>query len=191
MVDILIPSFNQVMTLTRTISGETAFDESECRAYYDLAAALDPGSTIVEIGLQFGRSSSIVAQLITPLNLNYVGVDPFVEPPEAEDAWVAMMKGCKCDFSLLPVASCYAAGFSPNFPTSIHIALIDGDHSFDGVTTDCGIILPRITPGGHVCFHDYRRDSLPEVTAAVDAAMAGQPFAHVGTFGTLGVWKHI
>lgn len=181
----MIP-FNEVMNLTSTISSHTAFEDEECRAYYDLAASLAPGSTIVEIGLQFGRSSSIVLQVAKDQGHHYIGVDPFIEPPEAEQAWVEMADRVGAVYRLEVVTSQQWAGLY--HPTPIDLALIDGDHSYQGVTTDIGIIAPRIAPGGYMCFHDYGRDSLPEVYAAI-SDWGGAGFTYVGTYGTLGVWR--
>lgn len=180
-------AFDEVMTLTRTVSSPTAFDDDECRAYYDLTVSLAPGSTIVEIGLQFGRSSSIVLQVAKDQGHRYIGVDPFIEPPEAEAEWRKMADALGAPYQLCMMRSDQWRDLE-YCPSAIHLALIDGDHSYNGVTTDIGIVAPRITPGGHMCFHDYGRESLPEVYAAV-SDWGGAGFTHVGTFGTLGVWR--
>src|SRR3989304_4190401 len=83
-------TFDQVMELTRTVSSHTAFEDAECRAYYELLMGLPHGATVVEIGLQFGRSSSIVMQESLEKHFDYHGVDPFVDPPNARDEWMAL-----------------------------------------------------------------------------------------------------
>jgi predicted O-methyltransferase YrrM len=180
-------TFGSVMQFTRKISSPTAFEDEECMAYYHLLCSLASGSSILEIGLQFGRSSSIALQVAAHNDLEYYGVDPFTDPPEAKDAWVAMA-GSVSDWR--SVSYTKSADVNPNWwPQSIGLALIDGDHSATGVRTDCNLVMPRITPRGYICFHDYGRDSLPDVFATVNEMMIGTPFWHVATVGTLGIWQ--
>ena len=181
-------SFEEVMALTRGVSGAEAFNERECAAYFDLATAIPPGSTIVEIGLQFGRSSSIVAQVAKDRGNTYIGVDPFTQPPESGPEWKALMEriGIKpilyeMKTEELPRGWCQSL---------IYLALIDGCHNEREIRIDCAAVLPLVPVGGHVCFHDYGRESLPEVYPTVNAVMAELPEWHeVGIYGTLGVWK--
>jgi len=44
---------------------------------------------------------------------------------------------------------------------------IDGCHQESYVTSDFGLIWPRLVPGGVLGFHDYEYDDWPEVTVAV------------------------
>ena len=57
------PTLAEVMELTDTISGHTAFEGIECAKYFELLMSLPWRANIVEIGLQFGRSSSIALQV--------------------------------------------------------------------------------------------------------------------------------
>jgi len=56
-------TFDKVMKLTRTISSPAAFEDPECELYWTALSSLPDGSTIVEVGLQYGRSSSIALQV--------------------------------------------------------------------------------------------------------------------------------
>ena len=181
-------TFDEVMVLTRTVSGPAAFEDNECRAYYDLLAALQPGSVIVEIGLQFGRSSSIALQVAKARGLIYCGVDPFTDPPEAKAEWIKMRDRI-CYFSCLyPNKTKDVAAI---LPTAVDLALVDGDHLYDGVATDCQVLMPRIVRGGYLLFHDYGRESLPEVYSAAQAALAPlkDDWEELPTVGTLGIWR--
>lgn len=179
-------TFHSVMELTRTISSSTAFEDEECMAYYNLLTCVPSPSTVIEIGLQFGRSSSIALQVAKERGLKYYGIDPFSDPPEAEAEWDAMRQSIghpvwtfKCKSEDVPF-----------WPEDMSIALIDGDHTSEGVRIDCDLILPRIMPGGYVCFHDYGRFSLPDIYPTVQAAMSKYPmFKEIMTAGTLGVFK--
>src|SRR5213592_1107799 len=70
-------TFDEVMTFTRTVSSADAFRDEECRRYYEILDSLDPGSLIVEVGLEFGRSSSVALQVAKAKQLRYRGIDPF------------------------------------------------------------------------------------------------------------------
>lgn len=177
-------TFEEVMTLTRMVSSETAFDEAECALYYNLLMSLPPHALVVEVGLQFGRSSAIALQVCKAQNLQYWGIDPFVEPPEAEEQWLAMAKPFQ-PFKLSKIKSNEVIVGEP-----IDLILIDGDHSYRGVSDDCQHFLPHVRQGGFVCMHDFKRESLPEVTHAALDYMDGNPhWMEHAQAGTLGVWR--
>jgi hypothetical protein len=81
-----------------------------------------------------------------------------------------------------------------NWPvTDIWIDLIhiDGDHSYEAVTLDCELWLPKVVPGGYACFDDYGHTSLPEVFEAVNDYMSKHPeWTLVGHYDSrFGVFK--
>ena len=78
----------------------------------------------------------------------------------------------------------------------IDILFIDGDHSYEGVASDLRLFAPKLRLGGYLVCHDYQRESLPDVTKAVDEYVNKEviPFPEtkwepIGVFGTLGVWR--
>jgi len=177
-------TFNDCMELVRTVSSETAFDEAECATYYNLLMSLEPHALVIEVGLQFGRSSAIALQVCKAQNLRYWGIDPFIEPPEAEALWQAMAQPFH-PFKLSKLPANQVIVGEP-----IDLILIDGDHSYKGVTDDCEHFMPKVRQGGYACFHDCFRASLPEVTNAVKAYMDGnQHWIKHAQAGTLGVWR--
>jgi predicted O-methyltransferase YrrM len=177
-------TFEHYMELTRTVSSNAAFEDPECEAYFNLLMSLPPHALVIEVGLQFGRSSAIALQVAKANNLRYWGVDPFIEPPEAEAQWLEMAKPFQ-PFKLSKMKSNEVIVGEP-----IDLVLIDGDHSYKGVSDDCGHFLPHVRQGGFACFHDYGRESLPEVYAAVRDYMDGnQHWINHAHVGTLGVWQ--
>ena len=176
--------FNDCMQLVRTVSSETAFDESECVTYYNLLMSLAPHALVIEVGLQFGRSSAIALQVCKAQNLRYWGIDSFTEPPEAEAKWLAMAQPFR-PFKLSKMTANEVLVGEP-----IDLILIDGDHSYQGVHDDCEHFLPKVRQGGYACFHDFQRQSLPAVTNGVRDYMDGnQHWVKHAQAGTLGVWR--
>src|SRR6266850_7204124 len=70
-------TFDDAMILTRTVSSNAAFQDPECEAYFDILMSLPENALIVEVGLEYGRSSSIALQVAKDKKLHYVGIDPF------------------------------------------------------------------------------------------------------------------
>ena len=75
-------------------------------------------------------------------------------------------------------------GNSADMDLEIEIDLlhIDGNHSYEAVTADIRMWVPKIKPGGYVCFHDYfitkYRERVLGVGRAVDEALTDE-FEHI------------
>ncbi len=179
-------SFEDVMQLTSTVSSHSAFEDPECLAYYDILTSLDPGSVIVEVGLQFGRSSSIALQVAKAHHLRYHGIDPFIDPPNAHEEWMKLSLSIRNPETHLHVQpSAKVTCIEP-----IHTILIDGDHNYGFVSDDCHHFLPHVVAYGYALFHDYGSDSLPGVYKAVREYMMDHPeWMHLETIGTLSIWR--
>lgn len=186
-----IPTFDEVMKLTNLISSETAFDPTECRLYYEtLCQAIYNHGEFVEVGLQFGRSSSIALQIAKAFGVHYTGIDPFIEPPEAFTAWTGLLLAVKPMNSTLYVGK--SGDFNGDHLTASCI-LIDGDHSEEQVYADADQYIDYLRVGGFLCFHDYQRASLPGVTKAVDRFIADTHYQirRVALAGTLLVLQKV
>ena len=178
-------TFHDCMQLVRTVSSETAFDEAECLTYYNLLMSLEPHALVIEVGLQFGRSSAVALQVCKAQNMRYWGIDPFIEPPEAEAKWMELAHTVGGPFKLSRMTANQVIMGEP-----IDLILIDGDHSYQGVHDDCAHFMPKVRQGGYACFHDFERKSLPAVTNAVKDYMDGnQHWIKHAQAGTLGVWR--
>lgn len=183
-------TFEQVMELTQIVSGNAAFEDPECRAYYDCLCSLPDGATVVEIGLQFGRSSSIVLQLQADKKFKYIGIDPFIEPPEAQQKWIEMAHSTGADYLMIVATTGSLVVDFDHLPPEVDLCLVDGDHTEAGVSVDCAVMIPRIKRGGYILFHDYGRDSLPDVYPTAQRFLASHPeFEELPTVGTLGIWR--
>lgn len=177
-------TFEKAYEFTQTIGSHTSFEEEECAAYFGILMSLPEKSTIVEVGLEYGRSSSIALQVATERQLGYWGIDPDIKL-EFRKMLAAIPK--LPQMSLSPYRS---QETDPRL--AIAAILIDGDHSYEGVRSDCFHFLNHVVLDGYAFFHDYQRESLPEVTKAVDEYMTDRPqWQPVGVAGTLGVWRRI
>jgi len=60
---------------------------------------------------------------------------------------------------------------------SVDFVFLDADHSFEGVTEDLNLWLPKIKDGGWIGGHDYANPALPDtkVKEAVDAFFGEPP----------------
>ena len=178
-------TFADVMILTRTVSSNAAFEDEECEAYFDLLMSMVPHSLVIEVGLQYGRSSSVALQVCKERNLRYHGIDPFIEGADAAGKWLELARKVGGPYQLSMMYSDAVLIGEP-----ISIILIDGDHSYQGVVNDCDHFLHLVKKGGYACFHDYGRESLPEVYNAVRDFMDGnQHWTEHQHVGTLGVWR--
>lgn len=182
-------SYEQVMELTRKTSGAAAFEDPCCELMYKTVASLAPGSTIVEVGVEFGRSTSILAQVAKDQGHRLILIDPFVDPVSGVKA-MEMLTAVGVEFVLYKMTTAQAAeaGLVWTFD-QIGLLHIDGDHTWEGVNIDCQLLLDEVAIGGYACFHDYGRDSLPDVYAAASKYMTEPQWEAVGHANTLGVWR--
>jgi cephalosporin hydroxylase len=175
-------TFEQAYEFTKTIGSHTSFEEEECRAYFDILMRTPKHSLIVEVGLEYGRSSSIALQVARVNDLDYVGIDPFPDV-KVWESWIENFAG------LSPLVykhkSCDVDGIG-----TISAILIDGDHSYEGVKADCEHFLPHVRMGGFAMFHDFDRESLPEVAAAARDYLDQHPsWELLKVVGTLAIWR--
>lgn len=121
----------------------------------DYAAQLPKGAVIVEIGVEFGRSTAALG-LHAPDDAKHYCVDLF---PSNHPTWG--------DMAFLHKANLKEAGYERftqlagdsamvglDFDHPIDLLFVDGDHSYAGVMRDIQVWTPKIKPGGVVLFHD-------------------------------------
>lgn len=162
-------NFDEVWAFTSGVSHERVFSRNECYFYWGQLCTLKPGSVHLEIGLEFGRSSSVALQVAKANDLHYVGVDPW--PTDfIRDAWLAMARSIGAGHCVIVGRSC---DVGRAVPAVLGGALIDGAHEAEHLANDIALVLPRIAPGGFVLFHDYGRPELEHVAPQVDATMSG------------------
>ena len=179
-------TFNEVMTLARTVSSHTAFDDEECRALYDLCCAVPEGGIVVEIGCQLGRTSSIILQCARD-RYHSIHIDPWTVQPDYYAGWCKMAHATEVPHTVMMMRTDQAMTLI-NWD-EFDLLLVDGDHTEHGVRTDMELAASRVVNGGVICCHDYGRESLPDVWNVVNQYLVEPKWTHIGTSGTLGMWR--
>lgn len=136
-----------------TING--IYSEAELTRLLEYAESLPAGATVVEIGVLYGRSSSIFFQTARSKSLKLYFIDPWVV--NEWDTFMSFHETYKKRFFRVPFVMVNTTSIesealiSPS-PSLVHI---DGYHEPQGVWADCRIWCPRLVSGGIVVFHDY------------------------------------
>lgn len=177
--------FDEMMILTRTVSSPTALDDEEAKALFYACCGIPDGSSIVEIGCQLGRSSSLLLQVAKARNLQTTHIDPYIENPEYLPQWIKMMHGIGYPFMFICARSEQVADAFGD----IGLLFIDGDHEYLAVRRDLNLFAGSVRSGGFLAMHDYRRDSLPDVTRAANEYLEDDIWDQISVAGTLGVWR--
>src|SRR5260221_216870 len=92
-------TFDKIMSITKGVSSHAAFEEAECRLFHSILERLPERSTIVEVGVEYGRSSSIVAQVAVEKGHRVTFIDPFVDPASLSP-FVNLMQWLHLEYTL-------------------------------------------------------------------------------------------
>lgn len=157
-----------------TVNG--AYEEDELETVRKLVEELPEGSTIVEIGVLYGRTASLYMQASLERKLNTTLIDSFcVNGSDAPQAF-AELRNKFPPVTFLQMDSKDAAGMVGK----VDFIHIDGGHGPEIVSRDCEMYLPKLRSGGVAAFHDYSTRDLdgvslvfPGVKEAVDKYTAG------------------
>lgn len=187
-----VPSFEEVMQFTRTVSGAAALQNAEAQALYDCCVQVPKDGIVVEVGCQLGRSSSLISQVGYAIGYHTIHIDPYKEQPEYLKAWTEMMFRLGKDseaheFTFLCMRT-EQAQWLLNRLGAIDMAFIDGDHERDSVEIDLKLVAEWIKRGGLLTAHDYGRDSLPTVREAIDGWVDFR-WERLAGAETLGIWR--
>ena len=141
-------------------------------------ASTTPKTKYVEIGSYLGCSTFLVANLTAGSGVILYSHDLWVEkmellpedsnpPPQTEDYFLRFYAGVidrGFEQSVIPIRgpSSYTLAIHP--PSSISLAFVDGDHSFDGCIADLKALWPRMRSGGLIYVHDVLSQADDDVT---------------------------
>lgn len=175
-------TFEEVWEFTDKIPG--SFTRLSAEKLFEHAQTVPYEGLIVEVGVDQGRSASVILQAAEALAPTLLLVDSWesvlIENKEKvkrlTDQFPDIMTMIWHGNSLQAVVA---------IPSSVRIDLIHIDaHHFDdtetgGPSRDCEAWMPLVRPGAVACFHDYN-SCFPDVNIAVDKFCAG--------WEDLGVW---
>jgi hypothetical protein len=158
------------------------WSEGTERVYDHVARTCDPEAVLVEVGVWFGRSIVMLAQLLKQYGKELVtvyGIDAFADSPAITPEMRTVVEGkggtiletvrqnlvaAEVDrqVKLVQADSADAAGrFADG---EVDFVYIDADHRYQGVSRDIRAWLPKVRKGGTIAGHDF---SYPDVARAV------------------------
>lgn len=184
----MIPTLDDVMSITSTISVFNVLQIVECEAMYEILCELPVGATLIEVGCDFGRSSSLISQVAAARGFLTIHVDPWQEFKDRAKQWMEnVAERCAWhQFIVLHMTTEEAAIHIERLtPDGIDFAFIDGCHDPNVVKRDLEIVALRVKPGGFLLAHDYPSGG---VTEAVDPFVATGWTKHKQAYG-LGIWR--
>ncbi len=180
--------FRQAWWVTEAIPG--SFTRLNAATYWHLATNfVPPNGTVVEVGVDQGRSASmLLAALHKTIPAHVVLVDSWesvlIENKAKTEKNLARFMN---DENLL-VGVCHAKSEEAAVfvHPSIDLLHIDAHHYHPSIDIDCETWLPKVKPGGIACFHDVGA-TFPDV----DEAMAKylKDWEPLGVYDCLGVWR--
>lgn len=138
----------------------------EAVALYQLAAALPPGGTILEIGSWKGKSTYCLARGLQQGKV--FAIDPFdaAGEPGSHELYLARRGSSTLReqfeqrmntlgvLDKIVVLQGYSTQYVGHVPR-IDLLFIDGDHSIHGTGFDYLNYEPFLASGGYIAFHDY------------------------------------
>ena len=148
-----------------------SFTRTSAEAFYEAALNVPGKGQIVEIGVDQGRSASILLQASLLTNARILLVDSWesvlIDNMEKVKQLCAGFPQLRID--IWNLTSELAA---KSFNDPIDLIHIDANHYDPFITQDCELWLPKVKSGGVACFHDYK-SCFEDVTPAVDKYTAG------------------
>jgi predicted O-methyltransferase YrrM len=160
---------------------------------YALAHSL-PGATIAEIGRSKGGSTLLLASAMQG-DAHLVSYDLHVKATAGQES-DAELREALSRYGLADRVKLVVADSRTAEGPSVDLLLVDGDHSYEGARGDWEAWRDRVTPDGHVVFHDAVPDGLARphegVVRLLNEIGRDEPaFAHRGGAGTLAHFQRI
>ncbi|KAA6470292.1 class I SAM-dependent methyltransferase [Bacillus cereus] len=185
------------MSEINTVDGWQTLEEMVGLLHFSLLIDNIDGE-IVEIGSFKGKSTICIAtgsKLLSSKKRPIYAVDPFKHSDDKQhfismyekdyfnDFW-HNIEAFELEDFVLPIKK-YSTDAQEEIPQNIAGIFIDGDHSYQGISTDINLYINRVVPGGIIAFHDYNNPHHPDVTKAVDELLLNQNFIVKGDFDLL------
>lgn len=178
-------SVEEAIRFQRSLESPTAYSERALRFLYEQALkGIAAFPVVLEVGCEFGHSTTVLAHAVRERCAGLVCIDPFVTNVESGPGpkFLAAMLKLGYPFTLHVMRTRQTGTWM--LPSVIGFLHVDGGHEEDEVSIDCETLLWRVAVGGRAAFHDYGHDSLPGVMKVADEFTAGDGWRAVGTVDT-------
>ena len=183
---------DQIYAIVEESSHESAFNREEVEALFNTLLKLSDSATVVEIGVQYGRSTSVIAEIGKVKKFNFYAIDNWNEDvsSEAREHVLRQKERHNWNFQLIDGDSVYSAS---DFKGTVDLIHIDGNHEYEAVLADIKAWLPKMNKNGFACFDDYGHDSLPGVYQACTEYFENNPsWKFIGRYGNkFGIYQKI
>lgn len=178
--------FERAWELAKDVNGW--YSREELEFLWNQLQALEPLSSVLEIGCYYGRSTATIAEVCARRGATLWIIDPFhhrgVDVPEAQDSVMEIIEKSDVSCHLIKNKTCEVIPESlPNNFDAVHI---DGSHEAEDVALDCQLALPKLRSGGIVAFHDWA-DYKPGV--ALGAGPLVKNWGTVGQAGSVRIFR--
>lgn len=157
--------FKKIWKFTNKIPG--SFTELNAAVYYQYARKVGRGGMIVEIGVDQGRSASILAAVSERTKSVLMLIDAWESILIANKDKTEKMIKENFPAASFTIAHGRSEDIAKTFCFPIDLLHIDANHYEGGVDVDCEAWLPKLKQGGVAMFHDYG-GTFPAVTEQVD-----------------------
>jgi len=125
-------------------------------------ARMQRGQVYVEIGSYHGSSACFIAHGIR-LSAHSRGarlycIDTWMNDAMTEgqlDTYQQFKENVSSYDSLIVPVRALSVDAAASFSDQVDFLFVDGDHSYDGVSTDLRAWLPKLAPGALLAMHDY------------------------------------
>ncbi len=163
----------------------------------------------LEIGVLFGISAMVILEAVGPFfeRAHMTLIDPFegyyapdeLDPMTRLPVSRRLLQRNLDRLGVPPEQYTVIQGYSADDAVgrqvsgrTFNFVLIDGDHSFEGVTADFERYAPMIQPRGYLVLDDYGAPEWPGVTRFVEEVLSASPlFECVGTASRTAVFRRI
>lgn len=152
-----------------------------------LAESCPAGAAVVEVGAYLGAASCYLAAGLHRRGGTLYCIDTWENqtmPEGARDTFKEFTENTsRLTRPVVPIRKASRDIVRDDLPSEVHMAFIDGDHSYAAVAHDFAMVEPLIAAGGVVAFHDIA--SFQGVAKVVGEALASGGWAPEGCVANL------
>jgi predicted O-methyltransferase YrrM len=187
----MLPSFEEIYKKVQECSSENALHEDEALCIYNYTSKIGKNRQIVELGIEWGRSTTIFAEVAAANSLKHYAIDNFCQEYGQEYRKFQYDRKMKYAWKNTEIKEMDSARAANYFGKRVSLLFIDADHEYESVKRDAEAWLPQVKLGGIIMFHDYGRDSLPGVFKAANELVSKGLIKQIESVHWLGVFEKL